>query len=129
MENNAETALAEACKETGGMIRNYTAAPLFASGERKGHHQWLIEWDAPPKDLDNFAEILDRKLRTVNSDYDAKRSHSIFLDRLEVITAQSGLFDKWLKTVGNLKLGGQRKVPRLSNDRQYHRRRFLPSSG
>lgn len=117
MENNAETALAEACKETGGMIRNYTAAPLFASGGRKGHHQWLIEWDAPPKDLDNFAEILDRQLRTVNSDYDAKRSHSIFLDRLEVITAQSGLFDKWLKTVGNLKLGGQRKVPRLSNDR------------
>lgn len=118
MEDNAERAMAEACRATGSELRNYTGAPLYGTEGRKGRHQWLVEWDKAPRDLEEFGRILDRELRKLNSDYDAKRSHSIFLDGPEVMTARDGLFDLWLSEAGSRKLGGQRKVPRLQNGRE-----------
>lgn len=118
MEDNAERAIAEACRQTGAEISNYTAAPVYATDHSKGRHQWIIEWSTPPDSIDRFAEILDKELRKVNSDYDAKRSHTIFLDPPQITTAPQGTFNKWLSNVGTGKLGGQRKVPRLSNDRK-----------
>lgn len=117
MEDNAERAISKACDRCGASIFNYTAAPQFASEGKKGRHQWLIEWEKAPGDMVQFAEVLDEELRKINSDYDAKRSHSIFLDLPEIITAREGLFDRWLKSAGSHKLGGQRKVPRLNNTR------------
>lgn len=115
MVHNTDSALAEACRRTGARTANYTAAPVFAAGGRRGHHQWLIEWTTPPDDPEAFADILDKALCDVNSDYQAKRAGGIFLDRLEIVDARPGLFDDWLASTG--KLGGQRKVPRLANDR------------
>ncbi len=117
MEDNAERAIAAACDRCGASILNYTAAPLYAKNGRKGRHQWVIEWGNQPEDVEEFGRVLDDELRRLNSDYDAKRTKSIFLDGLQVITARRGLFDDWLKSAGSHKLGGQRKVPRLSNDR------------
>ena len=117
MEDNAERAVAAACHQHEANILNYTAAPVYTKGNRKGHHQWLIEWDKPPVDIKAFAATLDSELRKLNSDYDAKRTGNIFLAPPEMVEARRGLFDDWLKTAGNHKLGGQRKVPRLSNSR------------
>ncbi len=117
MEDNAEKAMAAACDRCGCSILNYTAAPILASNGKRGRHQWLIEWEKAPENLKDFALILDEELRKLNSDYDAKRSHTIFLDPPEIISAPQGLFDRWLKSAGSHKLGGQRKVPRLSNNR------------
>lgn len=117
MEDNAERAMAVACDICGASIINYTAAPLYAKKGRKGCHQWMIEWGTPPADVKQFAEVLDTELRRLNSDYDAKRNKSIFLDSPQILSARHGLFDDWLKSAGSHKLGGQRKVPRLSNDR------------
>lgn len=117
MEDNAEKAIAAACDKTGAAVLNYTAAPLYASEGKRGRHQWIVEWATPPADNGAFAISLDSELRKLNSDYDAKRAHTIFLDPPEVISAPKGLFDLWLRSEGNHKLGGQRKVPRLSNDR------------
>lgn len=114
---NADAALAAACKATGAAAANYTAAPVYASCGDKGHHQWLIEWAVPPAcGNEAFADILDKELCAVNSDYQAKRNGNIFLARLELTEAPAGLFDRWLASTG--KLGGQRKIPRLSNDRR-----------
>lgn len=114
---NADAAIAKACEITGASVANYTAAPVYTAGCTKGHHQWLVEWaSAPVCGNDTFAEILDRELRNVNSDYQAKRSGDIFLARLELTEVPRGTFDRWLASTG--KLGGQRKVPRLSNDRR-----------
>ena len=115
MVHNADEAIKRACRDTGAMIANYTAAPVYACGDKHGHHQWLIEFNRRPADLERFADLLDKHLQAVNSDYEAKRSGSIFLDRLTIVEAVEGLFDRWLGSTG--KLGGQRKVPRLSNDR------------
>ena len=117
MEDNAERAMASACQQTGASILNYTAAPLFATDEHKGRHQWLIEWEKKPDSIEHFRNVLDAELRALNSDYEAKRSLTIFLDPPEILTAKPGLFDFWLKSAGTHKLGGQRKVPRLSNTR------------
>ena len=117
MEDNAERAIAEACRATGASVLNYTVAPVYAHGKIKGRHQWLIEWKEAPASLDDFTRILDDNLRRVNSDYDAKRAHDIFLDVPEIVSLPDGAFHGWLATVGSGKLGGQRKVPRLSNDR------------
>lgn len=117
MEENAERAVAEACRITGSSIHNYTAAPVYAHGHLKGRHQWIVEWKSPPASIREFASLLDAGLRNLNSDYDAKRSHDIFLDMPEVVSVPHGTFQRWLTTVGSGKLGGQRKVPRLSNDR------------
>lgn len=117
MEDNANRAIEAACKATGAAIANYTAGPYYAHSNRRGHHQWLIEWNRLPDSMEKFSEVLDSTLQEVNSDYQAKRAHTIFLDPPEVITARKGLFDDWLASAGNRKLGGQRKVPRLSNNR------------
>ncbi|MCM1005410.1 MAG: GH3 auxin-responsive promoter family protein [Prevotella sp.] len=114
MEHNADSAMAAACAATGAAVANYSAAPVYAAGGKRGRHRWLIEWTKEPTDTEVFADILDRELQRVNSDYQAKRSGGIFLDRLELITAPAGLFDRWLAANGTGKLGGQRKVPRLS---------------
>ncbi len=116
MVHNAEAAIAETCRITGASVLNYTAAPVYADGGHRGRHQWLIEWNTPPQSVDTFADQLDRQLQRQNSDYQAKRAGDIFLDRLSITAAPPGLFDRWLASTG--KLGGQRKVPRLSNDRK-----------
>ena len=118
MEENAERGMATVCKVTDASVRNYTAAPVFAEGDRRGYHQWLIEWDKAPADEGEFGRLLDMELRKLNSDYDAKRTGDIFLDSLQIVSLPSGSFNRWLHTVGNGKLGGQRKVPRLANDRR-----------
>lgn len=117
MQENAEKAMAETCAKHDAEVKDYTAAPVFADNKRKGRHQWFIEWAKAPADLNAFATDLDNTLRNLNSDYDAKRNGTIFLDPLEIISVPDGTFDRWLASVGNHRLGGQRKIPRLSNDR------------
>ena len=115
--DNAERGLAIACAKTGAEVLEYTAAPVFMDNEGRCHHQWLIEFSRSPRDIDDFARILDNALQGINSDYEAKRYKDITLQRLELIEARKGLFNDWLASKG--KLGGQHKVPRLSNSRQY----------
>ena len=115
--DNAEKGLAEACAATGAQVREYTAAPVFMGDDAKCRHQWLIDFATPPADVDEFARLLDNALQTINSDYEAKRYKNITLQPLEIVVARPGLFDEWLKAKG--KLGGQHKVPRLSNSRQH----------
>ena len=114
--DNAEKGLAYACEQTGAQVLEYTAAPVYMDENAKCRHQWLIEFSKDPDDLGHFAQALDEKLQEVNSDYEAKRSHNITLQHLEVVKARPGLFNDWLKQKG--RLGGQHKVPRLSNSRK-----------
>ena len=113
--DNAEVGLAEACKQTSAEVLEYTAAPVFMDTEGKCRHQWLIEFSRMPNDLVAFSQILDKTLQQVNSDYEAKRYKDITLQTLEIVVARQGLFHDWLASKG--KLGGQHKVPRLSNNR------------
>ena len=113
---NAENGLAYACRQTGAEVREYTAAPVFMDSNAKCRHQWLIEFSKEPADLKLFASLLDHKLQEINSDYEAKRFHDITLQHLEIVKARPELFNDWLKQNG--KLGGQHKVPRLSNSRK-----------
>ena len=113
--DNAEKGLAYACEKTGAQILDYTAAPVFMDQKAKCRHQWLIEFAKAPDDIEMFADILDRKLQELNSDYEAKRYKDITLQHLQIIIARPSLFNDWLKAKG--KLGGQHKVPRLSNSR------------
>ncbi len=115
--DNAEKALAEACNQTGALIKDYTAAPIFMEEGKKGGHHWLIEFDNLPNDLEKFTYILDVTLQKVNSDYEAKRYKNITLDKPELTVAKTNLFYNWLKSKG--KIGGQNKVPRLANNRKY----------
>lgn len=115
--DNAEQGLAYACMETGAEVTEYTAAPVFMDGEGRCRHQWLVEFATEPDDMNRFARLLDTKLQEINSDYEAKRFKDITLQPLEVVKARPGLFHTWLKQRG--KLGGQHKVPRLSNTREY----------
>lgn len=115
MVYNTDAALIRAMQATGAEVLNYTAAPVFAGDHTRGRHQWLIEFSHKPSDLSEFASKLDTALQAENSDYQAKRSDNLFLDPLEVVPVEAGTFDRWLASTG--KLGGQRKVPRLSNDR------------
>lgn len=117
MEDNTERGVAAACRIHGANILNYTVAPIYARRGKKGGHQWLIEWEKMPQNISDFAITLDNELRKLNSDYDAKRTGNIFLTSPEIVCARPGLFDDWLKSAGNHKLGGQRKIPRLSNNR------------
>ena len=112
---NAEKGLEFACRQTGAEVLEYTAAPVFMDGRAKCRHQWLIEFAKEPDNLQKFADILDLKLQEINSDYEAKRYKDVTLQHLEVVKANHDLFNLWLKTKG--KLGGQNKVPRLSNNR------------
>ena len=115
--DNAEKGIRAACEATGAIVREYTAAPVYMDGHASCRHQWLIEFERPPRDLDAFSECLDTTLQRVNSDYEAKRYKDITLHRAEVICARNGLFTDWLKAHG--KLGGQHKIPRLNNGRSY----------
>lgn len=117
MVHNSDQAVRRACLKCHCSVMNYTVAPVFANGTRKGRHQWLIEWNNAPANVAAFAAELDLCLQTENSDYQAKRSGGIFLDAPLITTAPQGLFDRWLLSTG--KLGGQRKIPRLSNDRRF----------
>ncbi|AXP81099.1 GH3 auxin-responsive promoter [Mariniflexile rhizosphaerae] len=114
---NAEEALKKVCKKTKSEIVDYTAAPIFMEGKEKGAHEWLIEFKTPPKDIDYFNELLDNALKALNSDYEAKRYNNITLNKPKINIARKNLFYDWLKQ--NNKLGGQHKVPRLSNTRLY----------
>lgn len=113
--DNAEKGLFEACRTTGAVVNEYTAAPVFMNAEGKCRHQWVIEFENEPADLAAFAECLDNALQRINSDYEAKRYKNITLQQLEIVPARKGLFNDWLKSIG--KLGGQHKVPRLNNHR------------
>ncbi|MFT4525554.1 MAG: hypothetical protein ACI85F_001709 [Bacteroidia bacterium] len=113
---NAELAMKRTCSKMNTAIVDYTAAPIFYSGSEKGGHQWLIEFSENPNNLDEFAAVLDLELKTLNSDYEAKRQSDILLQMPEVTVAAAGTFQNWLRSYG--KLGGQHKVPRLSNDRK-----------
>jgi len=115
--DNAEKGLTKACAETGAQVNEYSAAPVFMDANAKCRHQWLIEFAKMPDSIDHFACVLDATLKEVNSDYEAKRWKDIALQPLEVIVARDGLFHDWLKEKG--KLGGQHKVPRLSNVRDH----------
>ena len=114
---NAETAIAKACEITGAVIDNFTAAPIYLKEGKKGRHEWIVEFKVPPRDPDQFARILDETLRSINSDYDAKRAHNLALVEPKVHSAGEGTFYNWMKRRG--KLGGQNKVPRLANSREY----------
>ena len=114
--DNAEQGLAYACEQTGAEVLEYTAAPVFMDEKAKCRHQWLIEFSKRPTDLQQFASLLDKRLQEINSDYEAKRYKDITLQHLEIIEARQNLFNDWLKLRG--KLGGQHKVPRLSNSRE-----------
>lgn len=114
---NAEEALKKASAETDCEIVEYTAAPVFMQGREKGTHEWVIEFKTPPKNFDHFAESLDKNLQNINSDYEAKRFNNMTLNPPKIHQAREGLFYDWLKMQN--KLGGQHKIPRLSNERCY----------
>ena len=115
--DNAEKALTVASNQTGALIKDYTAAPIFMEEDQKGGHHWLIEFERMPGDINKFIDILDVTLQKVNSDYEAKRYKDITLDKLKLTVAKDNLFYNWLKAKG--KIGGQNKVPRLANNRKY----------
>ena len=115
MVHNADQAISLAAHDTGAQVLNYTAAPVFATAHSRGRHQWLVEFEREPDDPAAFITAVDRHLKEVNSDYEAKRQGGLFLDPPSMVVARTGLFDRWLAATG--KLGGQRKVPRLSNTR------------
>lgn len=114
--DNAEQGLAYACAETGAEVSEYTAAPVFMDDKAQCRHQWLVEFSRRPDDPARFAALLDRRLQEINSDYEAKRYKDITLQHLEIVEARPGLFNDWLRLKG--KLGGQHKIPRLSNSRE-----------
>lgn len=114
--DNADHAIAIASQKTGAVVKDYTAAPVFFSENNNGAHEWIIEFETLPGDLKQFASELDVALKSVNSDYEAKRHKSIALRAPIIHSLQKGTFNKWLQSKG--KLGGQHKVPRLSNERQ-----------
>ena len=114
---NAEAALRKAAKLTHSEIIDYTAGPIFMEGKEKGAHEWIIEFKKHPYDIDTFNQLLDAFLQEVNSDYEAKRYRNITLKFPKIHTARKDLFKDWLKQ--NDKLGGQHKIPRLSNSREF----------
>jgi hypothetical protein len=114
---NTDHALSKTCLELGCQIVDYTVAPIFMDGKQKGAHEWMIEFSNPPKDISHFTTILDQTLQSLNSDYEAKRYNNMTLNPLVVNVARPSLFYDWLKE--HDKLGGQHKIPRLSNERTY----------
>jgi hypothetical protein len=114
---NAERAITAACEATGALVSDYTAAPIFMGNRQRGGHEWVIEFSRPPSDRAAFARVLDETLRQINSDYDAKRYKNLALTGPTVHAVPTGTFYAWMKRRG--KLGGQHKVPRLSNSREY----------
>lgn len=114
---NAETAITKACEATGAVIADYTAGPVYMSNGANGSHEWVIEFTQEPNDQERFNRTLDETLRQINSDYDAKRYNDLVLKRPRVHVVPTGTFYAWMKRRG--KVGGQHKVPRLANTREY----------
>jgi len=114
---NAEEAIKKACEATEASIANFTAAPVYFEGRSRGGHEWIIEFAQQPNDINTFISILDDTLREINSDYDAKRQNDLALQAPLIRVAPAGTFHRWLQQKG--KLGGQHKVPRLSNSREH----------
>jgi hypothetical protein len=114
--DNADKAIAIACEKTGAVVNDYTAAPVYFSDTANGAHEWLIEFDKEPGSLEIFTKELDEALKNINSDYEAKRYKNIALRMPVVHSLKKGTFNQWLHSKG--KLGGQHKVPRLSNERK-----------
>ena len=115
--DNADKAVQIACKHTGAVINEYTAGPIFMGDNQKGAHQWIIEFETGPDDIEHFTSVLDNALKTLNSDYEAKRHKNLTLELPHIIVAPKGTFFEWMKRRG--KIGGQNKIPRLSNNREY----------
>ena len=113
--DNTDKAVSMACEKTGAIVNDYTAAPVYFSDNGNGAHEWLVEFDKEPADLDHFTIELDKALQSINSDYEAKRYKDIALHQPVLHMMPKGFFNEWLKSKG--KLGGQHKVPRLSNER------------
>ncbi|MBC7413230.1 MAG: GH3 auxin-responsive promoter family protein [Bacteroidia bacterium] len=118
MVHNADEALQNTCTQLGAVLTEYTAAPLFMGNNAKGRHEWLIEFEVVPNNIEEFTHLLDAKLMLLNSDYEAKRSKSLLLQMPLVTVVAKGTFYNWLSK--NNKLGGQYKIPRLSNSRVYY---------
>ena len=115
--DNTETALQFTCEKTDSEVLDYTVAPIFMDKNKKGAHQWIIEFSKKPSNMDYFISLLDDKLKELNSDYEIKRHLDITLEKPKVIIAKHNLFYDWLKNKN--KLGGQNKIPRLQNDRNF----------
>ena len=115
--DNAEKALSIACKKTGAQVSEYTAAPVYMGDQQKGTHEWVFEFEKEPTDMDYFTDVFDHALMSVNSDYEAKRYKDITLIKPYMRKVKKGVFYNWFNNKG--KLGGQNKIPRLSNDRNY----------
>lgn len=117
MVENTDRAIAKACQLTGSEVKDYTVAPIFMDGREKGAHEWIVEFSNPPANVEEFRTALDETLQSLNSDYEAKRYNNMTLNPLVLNVARPKLFYDWLKAQD--KLGGQHKIPRLSNERQY----------
>ncbi len=117
MVENTDQAIAKACQMTNTEVVDYTVAPIFMKDKEKGAHEWIIEFKKNPKDLEQFQKLLDETLQSLNSDYEAKRANNMTLNPLVLNVARPKLFYDWLKQQD--KLGGQHKIPRLSNQRDY----------
>ncbi|MEM0992834.1 MAG: GH3 auxin-responsive promoter family protein, partial [Bacteroidota bacterium] len=113
---NTDQALVKTCEQTGAIVQDYTAAPVYM-GDSKGGHEWLIEFNQKPIDLQRFAKLLDQNLQQINSDYEAKRYKDMALECLQLHAIPKGTFQAWLKSKG--RSGSQVKVPRLANDREH----------
>jgi hypothetical protein len=114
---NSDNAIKNLCKTKNLEVIEYTVAPVYMDGKKKGRHQWLIEFNKSPSNIQEVANLIDELLKSENSDYEAKRYNSISLDKPEIILGKKGVFYKWMKKRN--KLGGQNKIPRLSNSREY----------
>ena len=114
---NAEDAITVACQKTNASVRKFTVAPLYMSTSSSGAHEWFVEFETEPASIDEFTDVLDNRLREINSDYDAKRGGDVILGRPVVHVLRAGVFYEWMASRG--KLGGQNKVPVLSNTREY----------
>lgn len=117
MVENTDSAIAKTCKSLNCEVKDYTVAPVFMHGKEKGAHEWIIEFKQNPVDIFQFQKLLDENIQAVNSDYEAKRYDNMTLNQLIINVARENLFYDWLKA--NNKLGGQHKIPRLSNQRDY----------
>jgi hypothetical protein len=117
MVENTDAAVAKTCKEFNCEIIDYTVAPIFMTNQQKGAHEWIVEFKNPPEDIAKFTQALDENIQALNSDYEAKRYQNMTLNPLVLHVARPHLFYDWLKQQD--KLGGQHKVPRLSNERTY----------
>jgi hypothetical protein len=115
--DNTDKAISLACEKTGAIVTDYTAGPVYFSSASNGAHEWLVEFEKEPTDMNQFVKELDSALKSINSDYEAKRYKDIALRMPVLKPLKKGIFTSWLKSKN--KLGGQHKVPRLSNDRKY----------